>query len=146
MKMISSQFEDNGFLPNKYSCDGEGVSPLLQIIEIPKNAKALALVVSDPDALSGDFIHWLLTDFKPTAEILEGLMPKGAIRGSNSSGLLDYVPACPPSGSHRYVFTLYALSEILGLREGFTKEEFEQKAGPKTLEKATLVGLYERTK
>jgi Raf kinase inhibitor-like YbhB/YbcL family protein len=144
MKIVSPEFKNNESIPGKFTCDGEGINPPLEISEIPKGTKALALIVNDPDAPSGDYIHWLLADFEPVLQIAEGSTPNGATRGTNSSGSLDYIAPCPPSGTHRYYFKVYALSDKLNLKEGFSQKDLEGVLVQKTLESSELICLYQR--
>ncbi len=145
MKLTSSQFTNNSNLPVKFTCDGEGINPPLTISDIPRNTKAMALIVDDPDAPSGDYVHWLITDFNPVTKINEGSIPSGAIEGRNSSGSLNYIAPCPPSGTHRYHFKIYALKEKLNLDEGYSKSDFEKAIQNKYIDKALLIGLFERS-
>jgi Raf kinase inhibitor-like YbhB/YbcL family protein len=119
MKLTSSAFEAGATVPKQYTCDGEGTSPPLAWTGVPAGAKELVLVVEDPDAPGGTFVHWTLFRIPPaTAEIAAGAVPKGAAQGENSAGDDAWTGPCPPNGEHRYIFVLYALRDASGLEEG----------------------------
>jgi len=144
MQIISPAFENNAILPIKYTCDGEKISPALEFTDVPHGARSLALIMDDPDAPSGDFVHWVIFNLPPdTIKIAEGQTPNGII-GINSININHYAPPCPPSGQHRYQFKLYALDILLNLGSTATKQEVLQAAGGHILAEAQLVGLYSR--
>jgi hypothetical protein len=145
MKLTSPAFEANGSIPSQYTCDGQNVSPPLMIGEVPLAAKSLALIVDDPDAPAGDWVHWLVWNIDPkTAEIGEGKVPAGAAQGRTDFGNNRWGGPCPPSGVHHYQFKLYALDSTLDLPETTTKNDLEKAMAPHTLERFTLVGTYRR--
>ena len=145
MKIISSAFENNQMIPQKYTCDGENISPSLEIFDVPKNARSLALICNDSDAPSGDFIHWLVWNIAPeTRKIDEGTAPEGAILGITSSGQSNYASPCPPTGVHHYHFKLFALDAKLNLSQSAGKSELLKAAQNHILAEAELVGLYQR--
>lgn len=146
MKITSSAFQNNESIPSKYTCDGENVSPPLEISDVPAEAKSLALIVDDPDApLAGGFVHWVVFNIDPTTkEIRENSVPQGATEGMNSAGRTGYTSPCPPSGTHRYFFKLYALDAELALDNSAKREDVEKAMEGKILDQATLVGLYQR--
>ena len=112
----SSAMTDGAPIPSKYTCDGQGMSPPLRWTGVPPAAKTLALVVDDPDAPGGTFVHWVVVDFPTSVSALgEGESPTGGQTVRNSSGRAEYFPPCPPSGTHRYRFTIYALATPLHL-------------------------------
>jgi len=143
MKLKSKDFEDNSNIPSEFTCDGRDVSPQLSWEDVPDETKSFALSVTDPDAPGGTWIHWLVHDIpKDVRSIKQGGLPKGAKQVENDFGMEDYGGPCPPSGTHRYIFTLYALdTEQL---EGVTKRNFFDKVEEHTLGKAVLKGLYKR--
>ena len=144
MKISSLVFEKNQ-IPVKYTCDGENFNPPLQFSEIPAGAKSLALICDDPDAPGGSFVHWVLWNINPQeTQITEKSVPPGANQGKNSAGSSGYLGPCPPSGSHRYVFKLYALDTELDLPLETNKNQLEQAMQNHILEKAELIGLYSR--
>ena len=145
MKITSSAFNSNDHLPGKFTCDGIGSNPPLQISDVPENAKSLALVMDDPDAPSGTFVHWVLWNIPPaTAEIAEGSLPEKTVVGRNTLGENTFVPPCPPSGTHHYVFKLYALDTILNLSPATDQMALEQMMQNHILAQAELIGLYSR--
>jgi Raf kinase inhibitor-like YbhB/YbcL family protein len=145
MTLLSSAFEYNKKIPSRYTCDGENVSPPLMIGGIPAGAKSLALIVDDPDAPAGTWVHWLVWNIDPqTTEIAEGSVPQGAMEGKTSFGRGGYGGPCPPQGEHRYFFKLYALDTTLALSPKADKAVLEAAMDGHILKKAELVGLYSR--
>lgn len=144
MKITSSDFKDNGMIPGRFTCDGENVNPCLVIEGVPPAAKSLALVVDDPDAPMGTWVHWLVYDMPLSGRIEQDSVP--GKQGRNDFGRKNYGGPCPPSGTHRYFFKLYALDAALGLKEGLSKKELEGAMQGHVLEKAELVGLYKRAR
>jgi len=140
---LTSEFSDGGPIPLVYTCDGQEVSPPLTIEGIPECTESLVLIVDDPDAPSGTFDHWVAFDIDPTDEIPEGVEELG-VAGRNSTGGLGYVGPCPPSGTHRYFFRVYALDTRLGLPEGASKAEVLEAVRDHVLAEATLMGTYAR--
>jgi Raf kinase inhibitor-like YbhB/YbcL family protein len=143
MQLTSTAFAENGPIPIKYTCDGEGISPPLSISGFPEATRTLVLLVDDPDASRGTYDHWVAYDIPVTMAIPEGVTTLGTA-GRNSSGATGYQPPCPPSGTHRYFFTVYAMSEPLGLGPAATKPEVLDAIEGRTLEEATLIGRYGR--
>lgn len=145
MKLESSEFTDNGQIPEKYTCDGENINPPLIISEVPAEVKSLALMVNDSDAPSGDWLHWLVWNISPeTKKIEQGLLPSGAIEGANDFGLIGYGGPCPPTGSHHYIFKLIALNKAIGLPAGATIREFQEAITDSVLGEAKLTGSYQK--
>ena len=145
MKITSTSFNNNEMIPAKYTCDGADVNPPLTITGIPENAKSLALIVDDPDAPSGTWVHWVVWNIGPkTREIAEGSLPKGAMLGMNDFRKLNYGGPCPPSGTHRYFFKLYALDALLDPGAQATKTALERSMKGRILDQAELVGRYRR--
>jgi Raf kinase inhibitor-like YbhB/YbcL family protein len=143
MKLRSEDFEDNGNIPSEFTCDGRDISPQLSWEDVPAETKSFALSVTDPDAPGGTWIHWLVHDIpRDVRSIDRGSLPKGAKQVENDFGIKDYGGPCPPSGTHRYIFTLYALN--VERLEGVNKHNFFDKVEKHTLEKAVLKGLYKR--
>jgi len=140
---IKSVFENEQSIPAKYTADGDNINPPLQIVDIPENAKSLVLVVDDPDASSGDWVHWVVFNIPiSNAEISENSVP--GTQGENSFRKLEYGGPSPPSGTHRYFFKVYALDSELELVEGVSKEEVETAMEGHVIESAELIGLYSR--
>jgi Raf kinase inhibitor-like YbhB/YbcL family protein len=145
LSLKSQAFEDQGFIPSKYTCDGEDINPPLLIENVPQEAKSLVLVMQDPDAPRGTFLHWLLWNIPPeTKEISEGKIPPGAVEGKNDFGKIGYGGPCPPSGTHHYVFTLYALSRKLDFPQDLSWSDFKTLINQHILAQAKLTGLYSR--
>lgn len=142
MKISSPEFGNNEVIPTKFTCQGEDVNPLLVIEEAPEGAKSLALIVDDPDAPSGMWVHWVVYDMEVVSEVDEDSIP--GKQGFNDFGKLDWGGPCPPSGTHRYFFKVYALDEKLNLEEGISKEELEAAMEGHILEKVELIGLYKK--
>lgn len=144
MKITSLAFENNTMIPAKYTCDGENISPPLSFSEIPEDAKSLVLIVDDPDAPGGTWTHWLVFNIDPKANgIAENSVPKDGIEGMTSFGKKGYGGACPPSGTHRYFFKLYALDTSLNLNNP-DKLKLEEEMQNHVLDKAELAGLYSK--
>lgn len=150
MKIESQAFQADGMIPTSYSCDGQDTSPPLSWDAPPEGAQSLALIVDDPDAPGRTFVHWVLYDIPPeTQQLPEGVgsesTPGGGIQGKNDFGNIGYGGPCPPSGSHRYFFKLYALDRQLGLDTGATKAQLEAAMSGHILATAELIGRYSRS-
>ena len=144
MNLTSPAFGNNGNIPSECTCDGSGLSPQLNIGDVPSNAKSLVLICDDPDAPVGTWDHWIVFNIAPSAkEIAKGTEPKGT-QGKNSWGKTGYGGPCPPSGTHRYFFKLYALDTMLDIPPGASKKQIESAMQNHILAKAELVGLYKR--
>jgi Raf kinase inhibitor-like YbhB/YbcL family protein len=143
MKLESKDFVDNGSIPSEFTCDGRNVSPQLSWENVPDRTKSFALAVTDPDAPGGTWIHWLVHNIsKELREIDRASLPEGAEEVQNDFGRKRYGGPCPPSGTHRYFFTIYALdTERL---EGVNKRNFFDTVEQHTIEEATIKGLYKR--
>ncbi|MCM2357840.1 MAG: YbhB/YbcL family Raf kinase inhibitor-like protein [Geobacteraceae bacterium] len=145
LRISSPAFEDNGSIPAKYTCDGLDASPPLVVGNVPAGARSLALIVDDPDAPAGTWVHWVLWNISPaTAEIGENAAPPGAQQGKTDFGRNDYGGPCPPSGTHRYFFKLYALDATLSLGPATTKKALEKAMEGHVIARAQLIGLYKR--
>jgi Raf kinase inhibitor-like YbhB/YbcL family protein len=142
MKLESPEFENGQYMPDKFSCDGKDMNPALIIENIPKETKSLALIVDDPDAPVGLWVHWVVFDIAPVSEIKENSIP--GKQGINSAGERNYHGPCPPSGTHRYFFKVYALDTALNFKEGISKAQLENAMQGHILDNAELVGLYKR--
>src|SRR5262245_20856957 len=125
MNITSSAFQQGGNIPSKFTCDGSDTSPPLQISSIPSNAKSLVLIADDPDATGGLFTHWLVWTIPPqTTSVAEGNSPKG-VQGTNDFGKSGYRGPCPPPGTHRYSFKIFALDRELDLRTGAKRTQLD---------------------
>jgi Raf kinase inhibitor-like YbhB/YbcL family protein len=145
LKISSPVFENNGKIPQKYTCDGKDVNPPLKIENVPPSAKSLALIVDDPDAPAGMWVHWVLWNIDPkTGGIEENTAPKGALQGVNDFRKHNYGGPCPPSGTHRYFFKLYALDSPLNLGTDSKKTDVEKAMKGHILAQSEIIGLYKR--
>lgn len=144
MKITSEEFENYEYIPPEYTCDGDNVNPPLEIHDVPSNTESLALIMDDPDAPSGTFIHWLVWNIPSETKELNSndSSPLNAVCGTTSSKIIGYVGPCPPSGEHRYFFKLYALDIMLFLSEGADRNDLEKAMQGHIINKAELVGLY----
>jgi Raf kinase inhibitor-like YbhB/YbcL family protein len=144
MKINSPEFENNKFIPAKFTCQGEDINPALVIEGIPRGAKSLALIMDDPDAPMGTWVHWVVYDIPIILRIDENSIP--GKQGINNFGRENYGGPCPPSGTHRYFFKIYALDKELGLDEGVDKQALEKAMQGHILDKTELVGLYKKSR
>jgi Raf kinase inhibitor-like YbhB/YbcL family protein len=148
--LTSPAFAQGQPIPADYTCTGQGQSPPLQWTGPPLGTQSLALVVEDPDAPGGTFIHWVLYDIPPTARALAAAqpatatLPDGSRQGKNGAGSTGYTGPCPPSGTHHYIFHLYALNTPLDLPDGATNDQFVQAAGGHILGQVKLMGIVSK--
>ena len=142
MKITSPEFENNGFIPREYTCKGPDINPALDFEDVPKEAQSLALVVDDPDAPMGTWVHWVVFDMPVVDRIGKDSIP--GRQGINDFGKENYGGPCPPSGTHRYFFKIYALDKMLNLNEGISKKDLERAMDGHILAKAQLIGLYKK--
>ena len=146
MKITSSAFQEGGNIPSKFSCDGADTSPPLQISDVPSGAKSLVLIVDDPDAPSGLFTHWMVWNISPQSSgIAEGSTPK-EVQGTNDFGKSGYGGPCPPSGTHRYYFKIFALDRELDLPFGAKRGQLDAAIKNHVLAQGELMGRYLRKK
>ena len=144
MELRSEDFEENGFIPSRFACDGEDVSPQLYWEDVPEDAKSFALSMTDPDAPGGTFIHWLVYNIpRGIRRIERGGLPAGARQDRNDFGRERYGGPCPPSGTHRYYFKLYAL-DTDRLEEKITRHNFFEVVQKHMIGSAELMGRYRR--
>ncbi|MFH1889206.1 MAG: YbhB/YbcL family Raf kinase inhibitor-like protein [Candidatus Omnitrophota bacterium] len=143
MKLTSPEFNNNGIIPVKFTCEGQDINPALVIEDIPAGAKSLALIMDDPDAPMGTWVHWVVYNIPVISRIDEDSIP--GEQGINTAGREKYHGPCPPSGTHRYFFKIYALDAELSLKPGFNKQGLEKAIEGHLLQKAELVGLYKKT-
>ncbi|MGM3308344.1 YbhB/YbcL family Raf kinase inhibitor-like protein [Anabaena sp. WFMT] len=150
MKLKSSTFTDNGLIPAQYTCDGVNISPPLSWDEIPLETQSLVLIVDDPDAPGEKFVHWVVYDIPPTVRELTAQIPatknliNGGTQGKNDFGNLGYGGPCPPSGTHRYFFQLYAVDKKLSLAAGASESQIITAIDGHVLEKSEFIGRYKR--
>jgi len=146
MKITSSAFHQGANIPSKFTCDGSDTSPPLQIADVPSGAKSLVLIVDDPDAPGGLFTHWLVWNISPqTGSIAEGSAPKG-VQGANDFGKSGYRGPCPPPGTHRYSFKIFALDRELDLRSGAKRSQVDAAMKDHVIAQGELVGRYAKRK
>jgi Raf kinase inhibitor-like YbhB/YbcL family protein len=144
--VTSSAFEDGGRVPSRFTCDGEGVSPPLAWSGVPADAAAVALVVDDPDAPSGTFTHWVVLDLPPgTTSLDEDATPPGA-QARNSAGRAAWMGPCPPSGTHRYRFTVVALGGRTGLAAGTALKDALAAVRDGAVAQGRLTATYARSR
>ena len=147
MELKTTAFKNNEVISSKYTCDGDDVNPLIEIVNIPEGTGSLVLIIDDPDAPNGTWDHWILWNIHPkTHYIPEDSVPAGAKIGKTSFKKPGYGGPCPPIGDkpHRYFFKAYALDVMLELPEDAGKKELEEAMKGHTLDKAELVGMYQR--
>ncbi|MFC1528792.1 YbhB/YbcL family Raf kinase inhibitor-like protein [Candidatus Latescibacterota bacterium] len=150
IKIKSSVFRDGEFIPAKYTCDGDNISPPLEWKVSPEGTKTFALISDDPDAPMGTWVHWVIynipSDVRELAENIPSLpsLPGGAVQGVSDFGSTGYGGPCPPSGSHRYFFKLYALDTRLDLGSGATKKKLLEAMKGHILAEGQLMGRYKR--
>jgi Raf kinase inhibitor-like YbhB/YbcL family protein len=146
IKITSSAFQEGANIPSKFTCDGSDTSPPLQIAGVPSGAKSLVLIVDDPDAPGGLFTHWLAWNIPPqTGSIAEGSAPKGA-QGANDFGKSGYRGPCPPPGTHRYSFKIFALDRELELSSGAKRSQVDAAMKGHVIAQGELVGRYAKSK
>ncbi len=144
MKITSDAFIEGQQIPIRFSCDGQAINPPLKISGVPAEAKSLVLIYEDPDAPAGTFTHWLVWDISPNiTEVKEGQTGFGTV-GNNGAQREGYYPPCPPNGSHRYIFRLYALDRRLNLPAGSAKPALLDAMQDHILTEAELMGRYSR--
>lgn len=146
MKLTSPAFEHNQMIPQKYTCQGEDINPPLIIEGIPEGVKSLVLIVDDPDAPMGTWDHWIVYNIEPISEIQENTVPSGGIQAMNSFRKIEYGGPCPPSGTHRYFFKLYAMDKMFPFNKSPNKYTLAELIEEHSLAKAELVGLYKKKK
>ncbi|MBV9865917.1 MAG: YbhB/YbcL family Raf kinase inhibitor-like protein [Abitibacteriaceae bacterium] len=150
IQLSSPAFKSGGLLPRTYTCDGPNISPPLQWADVPESIKSLAIVCQDPDAPQGAWTHWLLMNITPhTTTLKENIptqdtLPHGAIQGQNDFGKIGYGGACPPSGTHRYIFRIYALNSKLNIPAGATKAQVFPALQGHVIAEGELMSRYSR--
>ncbi len=152
MRISSSAFEEGAEIPTRFTCDGEDVSPPLAISGVPENARTLALIVDDPDAPGGTFVHWLLWNLPPgVRELPEDVPPDDVVTGLGDArhGITDfkrvgYGGPCPPDRRHTYRFMLYALDTALDLEAGANRKTLDDAMKGHIIAEAILRATYDR--
>lgn len=150
IKITSPFFDQGGMIPAEYTCDGKDISPALEWSGIPENAKSLALICDDPDAPAGEWVHWVIFNIPATATGLPENVPphevleRGARHGLNDFRKFGYGGPCPPSGTHRYFFKIFALDIEIDLPPGATKNDLVRAMKGHIVSKGELIGRYKR--
>ncbi len=147
IEVSSSAFEEGSAIPARYTCDGQDISPDLAWKNIPEGTQSLALIMDDPDAPGGTWVHWVVVDMPADLTGLPedvGVKPGGGIDGNNSWRRTGYGGPCPPRGTHRYFFKLYALDSFLELDPGVTRYQVEKAMEGHILGMGQLMGTYRR--
>lgn len=148
IQVTSAAFKEGESIPSKYTCKGSNISPPLVWTNIPSAAKTIALIADDPDAPMGTWVHWVLYNLPgninelPEAVPNEQHLQNGASQGVNSSGKVGYQGPCPPSGTHRYYFKVYALDTQLKLSDGTTKSQLLEAMKGHILAEGRLMGRF----
>src|SRR5262249_9790811 len=148
--LTSGAFAANAPIPTRYTCDGDNVSPPLSWRDTPAKAAGFALIMDDPDAPVGAFTHWLLFNLPAATRSLPEAVPttqrlnNGALQGRNGTGKIGYTGPCPPSGTHHYHFTLYAVNIALSPGAGASKEQVQSALKSHILGQGELIGTYQR--
>jgi Raf kinase inhibitor-like YbhB/YbcL family protein len=141
--VTSPAFGDGQPIPQRYTCDGDEVSPPLAWSGIPGDAAALALVVDDPDAPGGTYVHWTVVGIDPSRHgVDEGSVPAGGVEVANSSGDASYAGPCPPSGTHHYRFTVYALDRDVHVTPDESLDAVFSAIDRASVGQGTLTGSY----
>jgi Raf kinase inhibitor-like YbhB/YbcL family protein len=146
MQISSIAFQNGALIPRKHTCEGKDVSPPLDLSGVPEKAQTLALIVDDPDAPRGAWVHWVVYAIPPrTTSFPEGEAPAGARQGRTDYGKTSWNGPCPPPGKpHRYVFKLYALDNVVTLPAGATRSDLVDAMKGHIIEEAVLMGTYQR--
>ncbi len=150
IKVTSTAFEQGGMIPKQYTCDGTDVSPPLAWTSVPEETKGIALICDDPDAPMGTWVHWVLFNLPADVkELPESVPPQerlenGAIQGTNDFRKIGYGGPCPPGGTHRYFFKVYALDAEINLQAGATKRDLLKAMEGHILAEGQLMGTYKR--
>ncbi|HEX6269998.1 MAG TPA: YbhB/YbcL family Raf kinase inhibitor-like protein [Anaerolineales bacterium] len=150
IELKSDAFTHEATIPAQYTCTGSNISPALTWGEPPEGTQSFALIMDDPDAPMGTWVHWVLFNIPASARGLAEAIPSGetlsdgGMQGTNSNGNIGYNGPCPPSGTHRYFFKLYALDEMLGLSAGADKGELLKAMEGHTLAQGELMGTFSR--
>lgn len=150
MKLSTTAFDPGGMIPARFTCDGDDISPALSWQDLPAGAASLAIICDDPDAPAGTWVHWVYYDIPVQVSSLPAGVPNlerpasGGVQGINDFRKLGYGGPCPPGGTHRYFFNLYALDSVLGLAPGATKKQLLKAMAGHVLEHAELMGRYKR--
>jgi len=145
LEVSSPSFKNGGYIPITFSCEGKNINPALEVKNIPSGAKTIALILDDPDAVSGTFVHWVAYNIDPGTMIKENSSP--GTEGKNGKGNKGYTGPCTPDTKvHHYHFKVYALDAKLDLGNSSTKADLETAMKGHILAQGELIGLYKKTK
>lgn len=150
MKITCNAFREGEMIPRKHTCDGPDISPYLTWDGLPEGTESLALICDDPDAPAGTWVHWVVFNIPAgTSELPEGIpgeeeLPDGTRQGRNDFRRIGYGGPCPPGGTHRYYFKLYALDTVLDKEAGATKDELLEVMEGHVISRVSLMGRYSR--
>jgi len=150
LEVKSTAFQNGDMIPSQYTCDGENISPRLDWGKVPEKTESITIISDDSDAPMGTWVHWVLFNIPPDTEYLEqGIQSykkhsNGTTHGRNDFGRLGYGGPCPPSGTHRYFFKVYAVDRILLLQPGSTKRDVLNAMRGHILAQGELMGKYRR--
>ncbi len=143
LQVTSRAFENEKLIPMKYTCEGENISPPLEIKNIPPNAKSIAIIMEDPDATKGTFDHWVQYNIPVDKNFIPENNAPG-VSGKNGKGSLGYIGPCPPTGTHRYFFRVYALNVLINSKEIIDKQTLIKEMKDHILATGDLIGLYKK--
>lgn len=145
MTLSSEDFASNGMIPSVHTCDGTSLRPSLTVHGVPSGTKSLAVIIEDPDVPTGTFVHWTAWNIDPGVSTIDVTLPSGSVEGFTSRGQPGYVGLCPPTGTHHYVFRVYAMNTMLTLPADSTPDALKSRLSHGVLAQAEYVGLYART-
>jgi Raf kinase inhibitor-like YbhB/YbcL family protein len=150
MEIQSLAFQEGGVIPNLYTCKGKNISPPLSWSGVPAGTAGIALIVEDPDAPMGTYDHWVVFNLPPDSNDLPEAVPagkrlsNGALQGVTTGGKNGYLGPCPPSGTHRYFFKIYAVDKKIDLKSGATKKELLKAMQRHILAEGQLMGMFSK--
>lgn len=152
LALKSNAFADGETIPAKYTCEGEDISPHLKWEKGPKKTRSYALLVDDPDAPMGTWVHWVMYNIPVDVQVLEeglsheNILPNGANQGINDGKRIGYMGPCPPDGEHTYYFNIYALDTVIDPYANLTKDQLLKAMGGHIIAKGRLRGKYSANK
>ena len=144
LHISSPAFKPGGNIPSRYTCEGEDINPPLDIKQIPAEAKSMVLIIEDPDAPMGTWLHWLVWNIPIVHYLNENEVPGD--QGLNDFGKIAYGGPCPPSGMHRYYFNVYALDDLLDIPEGSSRREVEAAIQNHIIAYGQVMGVYQKSR
>jgi hypothetical protein len=145
MQIVIAEFKNEGTIPLEYGCKGQNLAPLIAVNGVPREAKSLVLIMDDPDAPVGRWFHWLIWNLPVDIKVIDrDNLPPMAVIGENSSGNNTYDGPCPPYGTHRYYFKLYALNKILELDPSTQGLDLEKELEGSIISRAEYMGTYSK--